>query len=120
MRQFLCRRLLRVRIGSALSKACPLQNDVLQESTLRVILFTVAINGVIGVLPDGVYSFLCAEDLRISFSGVKISLIKQLAINRVSPWGIMSGFRFSASKTVTMRWVGTSKMGEITNSVHHP
>ena len=107
IKRFLSRRFLRVSVGSVLSDACPLQDGVPQGSILSVLLFAVAINGVIGVLPDGVHSSLYVDDLCISFSAARMSLIErklQLAINRVSRWASMNGFRFSASKTVTMHF----------------
>ena len=107
IRQFLAHRVLRVRVGSILSEACPLQDGVPQGSILSVTLFAVAINGVIGVLPDGVRSSLYVDDLCISFSAARMSLIErklQLALNRVSRWADEKGFRFSTSKTVAMHF----------------
>lgn len=107
IQQFLSRRLLRVRVGGVLSDATPLEDGVPQGSILSVTLFAVAINGVIGVLPDGVHSSLYVDDLCISFSAARMSLIErklQLAINRVSTWADRRGFRFSASKTVAMHF----------------
>lgn len=107
IRQFLSRRLLRVRVGSVLSEACALENGVPQGSVLSVTLFAVAINGVIGVLPDDVHSSLYVDDLSISFSAARMPLLErklQLAINRVSRWAAERGFRFSASKTVAMHF----------------
>ena len=107
IQRFLSHRLLRVRVGGVLSGACSLEDGVPQGSILSVTLFAVAINGVIGVLPEGVSSFLYVDDLSISFSASRMSLIErklQLAINRVSRWAADSGFRFSASKTVAMHF----------------
>jgi len=104
---FLSHRLLRVRVGSILSKVCPLEDGVPQGSILSVTLFAVAVNGVVGVLPDGVHSSLYVDDLSISFSAARMSLIErklQLAINRVVNWATTRGFRFSTSKTVAMHF----------------
>ena len=78
-----------------------------QGSILSVTLFAVAINGVIDVLPDGIHSCLYVDDLSISFSAARMSLIErklQLAINRISRWADERGFRFSPEKTVTMHF----------------
>lgn len=104
---FLLHRLLRVRVGSTLSETCLLEDGVPQGSILSVTLFAVAINGVIGVLPDGVQSSLYVDDLCISFSAARMSLLErklQLAINRVANWANNQGFRFSTSKTVAMHF----------------
>ena len=67
-----------------------------------------AINGVIGVLPDGIYSSLYVDDLcAYILSTARISLIEQkqqLAINGLFRWAVMSGFRFYASKIVAMQF----------------
>lgn len=107
IQQFLSRRLLRVRVGGQLSEAHALADGVPQGSILSVTLFAVAINGVIGALPDGVRGSLYVDDLSISFSGARMSLIErrlQLAIDRISRWAELRGFRFSASKTVAMHF----------------
>lgn len=104
---FLSHRLLRVRVGSTLSEACILEDGVPQGSILSVTLFAVAINGVVAVLPDDVHSSLYVDDLSISFSAARMSLIErklQLAINRVVNWANKQGFRFSTSKTVAMHF----------------
>ena len=107
IKQFLSDRLLRVRVGSILSEACALEDGVPQGSILSVTLFTVAINSVISVLPDGVHSSLYMDDLFISFSAARMPLIErklQLWINRIFRWASEHGFRFSASKTVAMHF----------------
>ena len=107
VRQFLSQRLLRVRVGSELSKVYPLENGVPQGSILSVTLFAVAINGVCSALPVGVTGSLYVDDLCISFHAARMSLIErklQLAINAVSQWATERGFRFSSSKTVAMHF----------------
>ena len=104
---FLSDRVLRVRVGNVVSEAQALDDGVPQGSILSVTLFAVAINGVIDVLPDGVHSSLYVDDLSISFSAARMPLIErklQLSIRRVSRWTADRGFRFSASKTVTMHF----------------
>ncbi len=65
-----------------------------------------ALNGVIGVLPDGVYSSLNMNSLCISLSAARMSLQQkfQLGTNSVTNWSNMSRFRFFASKTVTIHF----------------
>ena len=107
IQQFLSRRLLRVRVGDVLSTPCALENGVPQGSVLSVTLFAVAINDVISVIPEGVHSSLYVDDLSISFSAARMSLIErklQLSINRISRWANERGFRFSPSKTVAMHF----------------
>lgn len=48
-----------------------------QGSILNVTLFDVAINSVIGVLPEGVRGGLYVDDLSISFSAVRMPLIER-------------------------------------------
>ena len=107
IKHFLSDRLLRVRVGNTLSEIRALEDGVPQGSILSVTLFAISINGVIGVLPDGVHSSLYVDDLSISFSAARMSLVErklQLAINRVSRWADERGFRFSPSKTVAMHF----------------
>ena len=104
---FLSNRLLRVRVGNVLSETRVLENGVPQGSILSVTLFAVAINSVVGVLPEGVHSSLYVDDLCISFSASRMSLVErklQLSINRVTRWADDRGFRFSTSKTVAMHF----------------
>lgn len=57
------------------------------ESILSVMLFAVAVNGVINVLPGGIHSSLYVDDLSISFSFAWILPIEQklqLPINKLS------------------------------------
>ena len=63
IQHFLSDRLIRVRVGGILSKDFPLGDGVPQSSILSVTLFDVPINGVIGVLPDGVHSSLYVVNL---------------------------------------------------------
>ena len=54
-----------------------------------------AIIGVIGVLPDGVHSSLYVNDLSISFSAARTSLVErkvQLTIDKVSLRAVERGF----------------------------
>ena len=89
IKQFLSDRFSRVRVGSILSEACTLEDGVPQGSILSVTLFAVAINSAISVLPYGVHSSLYVDDLSISFSAARMSLIErklQLSINRIFCW----------------------------------
>ncbi len=74
---------------------------------LTVTLFVVAINSVIAVLPEGVFSSLYVGDLSISFFAARMPFIErklQVALNRISQWAATRGLRFSASKTVAMHF----------------
>ena len=96
-----------MRVGNVISGTHAVADGVPQGSILSVTLFAVAINGVIGVLPAGVHSSLYVDDLCISFSAARMSLVErklQLAINRVSRWADNQGFRFSSSKSVAMHF----------------
>lgn len=107
IQRFLSNRRIQVRVGSVLSDMCPLEDGVPQGSVLSVTLFAVAINDVIGVLPPGVHSSLYVDDLCISFSAARMTLIErklQLAINSVSRWATLRGFRFSVTKSVVMHF----------------
>lgn len=107
IKQFLSNRFLRVRVGDMHSDALLLEDGVPQGSILSVTLFAVAINSVISVLPEGVRGSLYVDDLSISVSGSRMSLIErklQLALNRISTWAETQGFRFSQTKTVAMHF----------------
>ena len=74
---------------------------------LSVTLFAVAINGIIGVLPEGVHSTLYIDDLSISFAASRMAVAErrvQLAIDRICEWTNRCGFRFSSSKTVVVHF----------------
>lgn len=104
---FSSQRLLLVWVGSILSKVCPLEYGVPQGSILSVTLLAVAINGVVGVLPDDAHNSLYVDDLSISFSAARMSLPErklQFAINRVVSWATTRGFCFSTSKTMAMHF----------------
>lgn len=67
---YLMNKILQVRIGNVWCEAYQLEKGVPKGSILSVTLFAVAINTVIGILPDGVcrsllmtfqYLFLCQE-----------------------------------------------------------
>ncbi len=76
-----------------------------QGTIHSVTLFAVAINSVSGVLQE-VLGSLYVDGLSIS-SAARMPLIErklQLAINGISHWAGIRGFRFSASKTVAIHF----------------
>ena len=84
IRQFLCHRPIRVWVGGVLSEDSRLEDGVSQGSILCVTLFAMAINGVIGVLPDDVQSSLYVDDLFITFSVAPMSLVERKLLSLVS------------------------------------
>ena len=104
IQNFLSDRRVKVKIGSALSEAKDVEQGVPQGSVLSCTLFAIAIDGVLDVIPSGVKAALYVDDLTIYAMGTAECAKRKIntAIRKLEKWCQVTGFQFSASKTVSM------------------
>ena len=96
---FLEGRSLQVRVGDSLSDTFQVENGLPQGSVISPILFLVAIND---LSPPNVKCSLFADDTAIWKTGKSVKHVQshiQNALNYVTKWCDMWGFKISASKT---------------------
>jgi ribonuclease HI len=104
---FLSLRNFKVRIGNTYSDVFIQEEGVPQGSVLSVHLFTIAIDGILSVIPHSVKHSLYVDDLQISCEGADMRYVErqlQAAVNRILNWSDENGFRFSASKTCAVHF----------------
>ena len=100
--QFLSNRYIKTKIGNSISEPHTLEQGVPQGSVLSCTLFSLAINGILKSVPDGIESLLYVDDLLIYCSGTYVPSLErriQIAVNKINSWAISHGFTFSAPKT---------------------
>ena len=115
---FLSNRFIKVRVGNVLSNAFKQEEGVPQGSVLSVTLFAVAINGILDEVPNPVRASLFVDDLAIyctAYDAISACRYVQKAINAVSKWAKMNGFKFSAIKTVAIRFTRCRRKEVIPN-----
>ena len=109
VRNFLCDRLFRVRMGPYLSSHHRQEMGVPQGCVLSVTLFSVKINSIVSAAGPGVHTCLYVDDFTISCRSRYLPAVErksQLTLNRLQSWADKNGFRFSPSKTVCMHFCG--------------
>lgn len=105
IRNFLCNRSIRVRVGGSLSEAFQLQDGVPQGSVLSCTCFLIAINHITDGISPNVTAHVYVDDLVIYSSGRSSALLErrlQTAITSVCRWANNVGFTFSSEKTVAL------------------
>lgn len=99
---FLENRTFKVRLGQTFSSLHQLENGIPQGSTLSVILFLVAVNGIDQIIPANIGRSLYVDDLTIFYSGQTMDEIVdnlQQAVNDITSYAENNGFKFSSTKT---------------------
>ena len=102
VQNFLWLRHFKTKIGNCLSELHVQQHGVPQGSVISCTLFSLAINGILNVVPAGIKSSLYVDDLLIYTAGLHQAGMErrmQLAVNRVNDWAQNHGFKFSTAKT---------------------
>lgn len=102
IKNFLCTRNFKVRIGTTLSTNQNLTEGIPQGSILSTTLFAIKINKIIQNLTPAIDSALYVDDFVISYRSHHIHSLErtlQLNLNRINNWAINNGFSFSKSKT---------------------
>ena len=102
---FLVRRFFKTKIGVTLSFDHIQEQGVPQGSVISCTLFSLALNGILSVIPNNVSGSLYVDDLLIySVGNYQTALERrvQLAINHVNNWATSHGFKFSTAKTVSI------------------
>ena len=102
---FLVRRFFKTKIGVTLSSDHIQEQGVPQGSVISCTLFSLALNGILSVIPNNVLGSLYVDDLLIySVGNYQTALERrvQLAINHVNNWATSHGFKFSTAKTVSI------------------
>lgn len=100
--KFLSNRSFRTKIGNTISEPHRLEQGVPQGSVLSCTLFSLAINGILKIIPNNIEASLYVDDLLIYCSGTHIPGMErrlQNAINKISSFADTHGFTFSAPKT---------------------
>ena len=104
---FLMDRFIKVRVENVLSSAYKQEEGVPQGSVLSVTLFAVAINGILDEVSNPVRASLFVDDLAIyctAYDAISACRYLQKSINAISKWAKINGFKFSAIKTVAVRF----------------
>jgi len=102
IRSFLTNRTFKTKIGTTYSRYHTLEQGVPQGGVLSCTLFSLAINGILGCIPENIKASLYVDDLLIYCSGNYIPGLErrlQGAINKISTWADSHGFTFSTPKT---------------------
>ena len=104
---FLSNRFIKVRVGSSLSSPFLQEEGVPQGSVLSVTCFAIAINNIMEAVGPPVKGTLFVDDFAIYCTGYDATSTcrhVQKSIDAISKWALENGFRFSASKTVAIRF----------------
>ena len=91
-----------VKVGQSTSTSHTQFEGVPQGGVLSTTLFILAINKIGRNLPHGIRASLYVDDYSISFAGNNVRTIQnkmQEAINTLSEWTELNGFKFSTAKT---------------------
>ena len=102
---FLRRRFIRVRVGTALSDPVEVPQGTPQGSVLSCTCFLIAMHSIAADLPPDVRASLYVDDFTVYFSGSSTRIVErriQLALARLEEWCGESGLQFSSEKTVAM------------------
>jgi hypothetical protein len=105
LREFLRRRLFRVKTGNHFSPLMTQNEGVPQGSVISCTLFLQAIDTISEVLPPNVSSSLYVDDYMIyASSGYLPALARRMqdAVNRLDNWTNERGFSFSSEKTMAL------------------
>ncbi|XP_065092031.1 uncharacterized protein LOC135712853 [Ochlerotatus camptorhynchus] len=103
LKNFLCGRSFQVMIGNHRSSTRAEETGVPQGSVLAVTIFLVAMNGVFGILPKGIYIFVYADDIVLLALGRTLKALRrklQAAVSATTRWASRVGFELSAEKSV--------------------
>ena len=107
LKEFLCDRRFRVKIGNTYSTEKTQIEGVPQGSVISCTLFLMALNGIISDLPVDVHASLYVDDLMLYASSRHLpSLGRRLqrAINTIENWATRHGFKFSPLKTTAVHF----------------
>ena len=113
---FLSDRYIKVRVGNDLSRPFLQEEGIPQGSVLSVTCFSVAINNIVKTVSSPVKCSLFVDDFAIYCTGydaVSICRHLQKTVNAVSKWADNNGFKFSASKTVAVRFSKRRNVEEV-------
>ena len=102
IQNFLSNRTFKTKIRDTTSNIHNLEQGVPQGSVLSCTLFSLAINGILESVPNGVEAILYVDDLLIYCSGTYVPSLErrlQNAINKIESWATSHGFTFSPAKT---------------------
>ena len=102
VKNFLSKRIFRVKVNSALSRMKIQEQGVPQGSVLSCLLFLVAINDIVASIPPVVKPSLYVDDLAIFMEATFIDSAQralQRAVDTIAEWSDKNGFRISAEKT---------------------
>ncbi len=100
--EFLSNRTFRVKMGNILSNLFELMEGVPQGGVLSCLLFAIAINGMLSVIPPHILKSLFVDDLSIALkSRCARSAIRRMqpVIDKIVTWANKNGYEFSTEKT---------------------
>ena len=98
-------RSFKVQIGTTLSSSRDQIEGIPQGSVLGCLCFSLAMNGIKEVVPHDIKHLLYVDDLLIYYEGGYLPTMErrlQHAIDRISEWTDLHGYKFSAEKTKAM------------------
>ena len=116
LKEFLTDRFFRVKIGNTISQHFKQEEGVPQGSILSVTCFSAAINNIVKTISAPVLCSLFVDDFAIYVSSTEAESACryiQKSINAVSKWADDNGFKFSATKTVAIRFTRSRKVERI-------
>ena len=100
-------RKFRVKVHSVISEEYSQNEGVVQGGVFSVILFALAINDIVNVIPSNIGRSLFVDDLAIWRSSSSLPIAErqiQLTVNKLQRWATMHGFKFSCRKTVAVHF----------------
>ena len=101
IRGYLQHRTFQVRCG-VLSEVFEQEYGIVQGGVISPILFNIAIDSIVDVIPRGVSIAIYADDCTLWVQGMNIAMLYQKlqrALNRVGDWSALHGFTFSPTKS---------------------
>ena len=120
IQSFLSNRYLKVKVGNSISSPFLQEEGVPQGSVLSVTLFAVAINSILEEVSPPVKGSLFVDDLAVyvtSYDAVSACNFLQKSINKINKWANENGFKFSASKTVAVRFTRSTRKETVPNLI---